>query len=245
MIFSGAPPAAMWAAVSCTRLPLPIVQLSIQAGFPSPADDFAVKRHDLNELLVTHPLATFLWRVSGKSMVEAGIDDGDILVVNRALTPEHRSIVVAQVDGDFTVKYLHKRGGRIKLVAGNPTFPDILFKDEQTLTICGVVTCTIKRFVGVGRSGPVGKDRVDSLHEHSGARGLAQVCFVAHSGERCRALVERGMKERWRRWKSPGHSAVVWPTSIPEIPGMGNVEHHRTRMVRSCQAPDPLAHCTP
>ena len=82
-----------------------MVQLSVQAGFPSPADDFAVKRHDLNELLITHPLATFFWRVSGKSRIEAGIADGDILVVNRALTPEHRNIVVVQVDGDFTVKY--------------------------------------------------------------------------------------------------------------------------------------------
>ena len=121
--------------------------LSIQAGFPSPADDFAVKRQDLNELLITHPLATFFWRVAGKSMMEAGIDDGDILVVNRALTPVHRSIVVAQVDGDFTVKYLHKRGGRVKLVAANPTFPDINFKDGQTLVICGVVSSVIKRFV--------------------------------------------------------------------------------------------------
>ena len=80
-------------------------------------------------------------------MVEAGIDDGDLLVVNRVLTPQHRHIVVAQVDGDFTVKYLHKRNGKVKLVAANPTFADIVFKDGQTLTICGVVTCTIKRFV--------------------------------------------------------------------------------------------------
>jgi DNA polymerase V len=142
------PAAAIWAVIDAPRVFLPIVQTSLQAGFPSPADDFAVKRHDLNELLITHPQATFFWRVSGKSMVEAGIDDGDLLVVNRALTPEHRSIVVAQVDNDFTVKYLHKRNGRVKLTAANPTFPDITFKDGQQLTICGVVTCTIKRFVG-------------------------------------------------------------------------------------------------
>ena len=144
---SAVPAAALWAAIEAPRLFLPIVQVSIQAGFPSPADDFAVKRHDLNELLITHPQATFFWRVAGKSMLEAGIDDGDLLVVNRALTPQHRNIVVAQVDGDFTVKYLHKRNGRVKLVAANPTFPDIIFKDGQVLTICGVVTCTIKRFI--------------------------------------------------------------------------------------------------
>ena len=148
MSTSAVPPAALWAASGGPRLPLPIVELSIHAGFPSPADDFAVKRHDLNELLITHPLATFFWRVSGKSMEGAGIFDGDILIVDRALTPGHRSIVVAQIDGDFTVKYLHKRAGRIKLVAANPTFPDITFRDGQTVTICGVVTCTIKRFVG-------------------------------------------------------------------------------------------------
>lgn len=141
------PASALLAAVDCAKLALPMMQLTVQAGFPSPADDFAVKRHDLNDLLITHPLATFFWRVAGKSMLEAGIDDGDILVVNRALAPVHRNIVVAQVDGDFTVKYLHRRNGRVKLVPANPTFPEITFKDGQTLTICGVVTCSIKRFV--------------------------------------------------------------------------------------------------
>ena len=141
------PATAVWAVIEAPRLYLPIVDVSIQAGFPSPADDFAVKRHDLNELLITHPQATFFWRVAGKSMFEAGIDDGDLLVVNRALTPAHRNIVVAQVDGDFTVKYLHKRNGRVKLVSANPTFPDIVFKEGQVLVVCGVVTCTIKRFI--------------------------------------------------------------------------------------------------
>jgi DNA polymerase V len=120
----------------------------LRAGFLSPADDFIIRRQDLNELLITHPLATFFWKVSGKSMVEAGIDDGDILVVNRALTPVHRNIVVAQVDGDFTVKYLYKRGGRVKLQAANPTFPEIRFKEGQQLTICGVVTAPSSAFVG-------------------------------------------------------------------------------------------------
>ena len=129
-------------------LPLPIVQGRLPAGFPSPADDFAMKRLDLNDLLITHPLATFYWRVSGKSMVEAGIDDGDILVVNRALRPAHRSIVVAQVDGGFTVKYLYKRADRVKLVPANPTYPEIVLKDGQELVICGVVTSAIKRFGG-------------------------------------------------------------------------------------------------
>lgn len=129
-----------------SKLPLPMVEGKIPAGFPSPADDFATKRHDLNELLITHPLATFFWQVSGDSMREAGIFDSDILVVNRALRPAHRSIVVAQVDGEFTVKFLHKRADRVKLVPANPTFPEIIFKEGQQLIICGVVTSSIKRF---------------------------------------------------------------------------------------------------
>ena len=80
-------------------------------------------------------------------MIEAGIDDGDILVVNRALTPVHRHIVVAQVDGDFTVKYLYKRNGRVKLQSANPTFPEIVFQEGQQLIISGVVIFAIKRFV--------------------------------------------------------------------------------------------------
>ena len=116
------------------------------AGFPSPAADFAVKRHDLNELLITHPAATFMWQARGLSMIDLGVSDGDVLVVNRALTPKHGDIVVAEVNGDFTVKQLYKRNGMVKLISGNPTFPPMLFKDGQTMTICGVVTATIKRF---------------------------------------------------------------------------------------------------
>ena len=129
-------------------LPLPMVEGRIRAGFPSPAADFAVKRHDLNELLITHPAATFFWTVAGKSMFGAGIDEGDILVVNRALASnaKHGDIVVAEVDNDFTVKYLHKRASQVQLRAADPTFPPIIFKDGQTMTICGVVTSVIKRF---------------------------------------------------------------------------------------------------
>ncbi|MBI2724921.1 MAG: translesion error-prone DNA polymerase V autoproteolytic subunit [Polaromonas sp.] len=128
------------------RLPLPWVQGTVPAGFPSPAADFAVKRHDLNELLITHPAATFMWQARGLSMIELGIADGDVLVVNRALNPKHGDVVVAEVNGDFTVKQLFKRNGMVQLRSGNPTFPPMLFGDGQTMTICGVVTATIKRF---------------------------------------------------------------------------------------------------
>ena len=90
-------------------------------------------------------MATFMWEACGHSMIGAGIDDGDILVVNRALVPMHRDVVVAQIDSDFTVKYLHRRADRVKLLPANPTFPEITFRDHQQLIICGVVTSVIKR----------------------------------------------------------------------------------------------------
>lgn len=135
------------AALQLGGLPaLPLVEGRLPAGFPSPADDFQVRRLDLNDL-IAHPLATFMWRVSGQSMVEAGIHDGDIVVVDRALRARHGSIVVAQVDGEHTIKYLHQRAGSVKLVPANPTFPEIRLKDGQQLQVVGVVTMAIKRFV--------------------------------------------------------------------------------------------------
>lgn len=119
----------------------------VQAGFPSPAEDFAVNRLDLTQILVTHPQATFLLRVAGSSMRDMGIDDGDLLVVNKALKPVHGHVVVAVVDGEFTVKQLHQRAGRMRLKAANPTFPDIVPKEGQTVEVWGVATSCIKRFV--------------------------------------------------------------------------------------------------
>ena len=124
---------------------LPMVEGTVWAGFPSPAADFQVKRCDLNDLLVTHPAATFFWEVRGTSMVEAGISDGDLLVVNRALRPQHMDVVVAEVDGEFTVKHFCQRSGFVSLRAANPTFPPIILREGQTLIICGVVTYTIKK----------------------------------------------------------------------------------------------------
>ena len=116
------------------------------AGFPSPAEDLGAQRIDLTKVLITHPQATYLLRAQGHSMVEAGILDGDILVVNRALTARHNHIVVAIVNGDFTVKRLFLVAGRIKLKAANPTYPDIVPKNGQTIEIWGVVTSSIKQF---------------------------------------------------------------------------------------------------
>jgi DNA polymerase V len=134
------------AQIDATALMLPLAGYRVRAGFPSPADDFTVKRIDLTEVLITHPQATFLLRVSGTSMQDAGIFDGDMLVVDKAIKPRHGHIVVAVVDGEFTVKYLHQRAGRTWLRAANPTFPDIRPQDGQTIEVWGVVSSCIRRF---------------------------------------------------------------------------------------------------
>lgn len=119
---------------------------TVCAGFPSPAEDLGAQRIDLTALLVTHAQATYFLKASGQSMVDAGIFDGDIMIVDRAIKPRHGHIVVAVVDGDFTVKRLYQRAGRVKLRAANVTFPEIVPKDGQTIEVWGVVTATIKRF---------------------------------------------------------------------------------------------------
>ena len=137
------------------NVPVPISQAPLQAlllknkvcaGFPSPAEDLGAQRIDLTRLLVVHAQATYFLRASGHSMVEAGIFDDDIMVVDRAVKPRHGHIVVAVVDGDFTVKRLYNRAGRVKLRPANVTFPEIVPKDGQTIEVWGVVTATIKRF---------------------------------------------------------------------------------------------------
>lgn len=132
---------------------IPLVQTSASvglivcktpAGFPSPAQDMAVNRIDIGEILVKHPTSTFYLCVKGHSMKEAGIDDGDHLIVDRSLTAKHNSIVIAEIDGDVTVKRLHKKNGVIRLKAANLTYPDIVPVPGQEWMIWGVVTHVIK-----------------------------------------------------------------------------------------------------
>ena len=120
---------------------------SVQAGFPSPAEDLGAQPMDLGRMLVTHPQSTFLLRARGTSMVGAGIFDRDILVVDRVIEPRHEHIVVAVVDGEFTVKTLHQQGARVQLRAANPAYPDIVPAEGQTLEIWGVVTASIHQFI--------------------------------------------------------------------------------------------------
>ncbi|WP_413721368.1 translesion error-prone DNA polymerase V autoproteolytic subunit [Sodalis sp. RH24] len=118
-------------------LSLPLFADRCRAGFPSPAQDYVEKTLDLNEYCIRHPSATYFVRASGDSMTDAGIGDGDLLVVDRAEKAGHGDIVIAAVDGEFTVKRLCLRP-RLALQPMNPAFPE-LFPDPDTLEIFGVV----------------------------------------------------------------------------------------------------------
>lgn len=116
---------------------------SVQAGFPSPADDHHIERIDLMSQLIKHPQATFMLRVSGESMRDAGILDGSVVLVDKAIQPESGHTVIAVVDGEFTCKTLHILPGGMRLKAANPDYPDIVPKDGQTVEIWGVVVASI------------------------------------------------------------------------------------------------------
>ncbi|HEY8386186.1 MAG TPA: translesion error-prone DNA polymerase V autoproteolytic subunit [Porticoccaceae bacterium] len=115
----------------------------VQAGFPSPADDYLDGALDLNHLLIQHPNATFYCRVSGDSMTGAGIFDGDYLIVDRSLRPSHGDVVVAVLDGEMTCKILDMRQQR--LLAANRNFPPIPIREGSDFLIEGVVTSSIRR----------------------------------------------------------------------------------------------------
>jgi len=127
-------------------LPLPLVGNPVAAGFPSPADDYIEDKLDLNEHLVAHPNATFYVRVSGESMTQAGIQDGDTLVVDRSLDANANDIVIATVNAEFTVKRLVYRRGKPWLQASNPAYPDIQITEDMEAIIWGVVTSAIHQF---------------------------------------------------------------------------------------------------
>ena len=138
-------PVPMRPAANPEPFAIPLFAHSVRAGFPSPADDYVAETLDLNEHLIAHKEATYFLRAKGLSMTGAGIQDGDLLIVDRSLLADHQSVVIAVIDGEFTVKRLHKRGGKIRLLAENPDFAPIEFKDGQELQIWGVVTSVVHR----------------------------------------------------------------------------------------------------
>ena len=127
-----------------TELALPLYGSRVPAGFPSPADDHIEGKLDLNLHLIRRPAATFFVRAQGESMRDAGIFDGDLLVVDRAIAPQAGDIVIAVLHGELTVKHLKKSNGALVLCAENPAFSDIAL-DDPGCEAWGVVTHSIRR----------------------------------------------------------------------------------------------------
>src|SRR5210317_112932 len=128
--------------------PVPYVLSRISAGFPSPADDYIENNLSLSELLIRNHLSTFLMKTSGDSMVDVGINDGDILVVDRSIEPKNRDIVIAILEGNLTVKrLLFKASGSILLKSENTAYKDIKIPESADLEIWGVVTSAIHQFI--------------------------------------------------------------------------------------------------
>jgi DNA polymerase V len=117
----------------------------VSAGYPSPADDYLDGALDLNQHLIKHPTATFFVRVAGESMREAGIHSGDVLIVDRALTPSDGSVVIAVVNGELTVKRLSKRHGTLVLMPENAHYPPLPITETTAFEVWGVVTYVIHR----------------------------------------------------------------------------------------------------
>ena len=121
----------------------PVFLDSVSAGFPSPATDYMERKLDLNEYLIKHPAATFIVKAKGLSMSDAGILSGDLLIVDRSITPKSNDIVIASIFGDLTVKKLQKKENSLFLLSANSDYPSIQVKEEMECFIWGVVTYII------------------------------------------------------------------------------------------------------
>lgn len=128
-----------------TKAEVPLIDSGISAGFPSPADDFKEFKISLDKTLVKNKEATFYARVSGQSMIGAGLDDGDLLIVDRSLEPKHNKIAVCFIDGEFTVKRLQISNKKVFLKPENPNYKPIEVTEDNDFIIWGIVTHVIKR----------------------------------------------------------------------------------------------------
>ena len=126
-----------------TTYELPLFMVPVTAGFPSPAEDYIEGKLDLNQYLIKHPAATFFVKVTGNSMIDAGIHPGDIVIVDRALEAVDNKVVIAVINGELTVKRLRKIKGDIFLVPENSNYQAIQIKDGMSFEIWGVVTNVI------------------------------------------------------------------------------------------------------
>ena len=127
-----------------SELKIPYIKEGVSAGFPSPAADFSENNIDLNKELSENPLATFYIKVKGNSMIDAGINDKDVLVVDRSLEPRDNKIAICFVDGEFTVKRIKVEKDCLYLLPENPNYEPIKVTEENQLIIWGIVTYVIK-----------------------------------------------------------------------------------------------------
>lgn len=127
-----------------TVLELPYVDAGISAGFPSPALDFVDASIDLNKHLIKHPTATFYGRVKGVSLKNAGIDDGDLLIIDRSLEPNHGKIAVCYIDGEFTAKRIKRDKNELWLMPENEAYKPVKIESDHDFAIWGIVTHVIK-----------------------------------------------------------------------------------------------------
>ncbi len=133
------------AASGAKVVPRPLLASRVAAGFPSPADDYVERALDLNEEFIARPAATFFLRAGGCSMEGAGIYDGDLLIVDRSISPEPNMVIVAVVDGEFTVKRLCKSSDGFVLAAEHPNYPPISIEQDTEVCAWGVVTWVVHR----------------------------------------------------------------------------------------------------
>ena len=133
----------LFSIIKNTQINTPVFLDKISAGFPSPATDYMENKLDLNEYLIKHPAATFIVKTSGSSMINADIYSGDLLIVDRSLTPRNNNIVIASIFGDLTVKKIKKKDKSFFLVSANEDYPCIEVKEEMECFIWGVVTYII------------------------------------------------------------------------------------------------------
>ena len=125
---------------------IPLLNDSVSAGFPSPADDYTEENIDLNEHLISNPFSTFFLRVKGDSMINAGIKDKDLIIVDKSLTAKPGNIIIAIIDGEFTIKRLSIKNDELYLKAENNNYPDFRFKNHIDVQIWGVVIYSIHSY---------------------------------------------------------------------------------------------------
>ena len=129
------------------KFKVPLLSDSVSAGFPSPADDNTEENIDLNENLISNPSSTFFLRVKGDSMINAGIKDKDLIIVDKSLTARPGNIIIAMIDGEFTMKRLSMKNNELYLKAENLNYPEFKFKNHIDIQIWGVVIYSIHKYL--------------------------------------------------------------------------------------------------